>query len=140
MKIRGESGAVPARGGGGMAGGTRPVAKAKSTAKANARALKAAKGPSLAKGKKKLEATLGSVERARAKQKAQDNMILGASKKQAYAKATKIMDKELSSSATNAAKVKVSAKSAKGLKKSDEKLMTEVIQKRSVRVVPPKNK
>ena len=71
MKIRGESGSVPFRGG--MAGGTRPVAKAKA----------------------------------------------------------KVVAK---------VKAKSTAKAAKGLKKSDEKLMTEVIQKRSVRVVPPKNK
>jgi hypothetical protein len=37
-------------------------------------------------------------------------------------------------------KAKSTAKAAKSLKKSDEKLMTEVIQKRSVRVVPPKKK
>jgi hypothetical protein len=41
---------------------------------------------------------------------------------------------------TAKAKAKSAAKAAKGLKKSNEKITTEVIQKRSVRVVPPKNK
>ena len=61
--------------------------------KANTRALKAAQGPSLAKGKRKLEAALGSVERAKTKLKAEDNMVLKYSKKIAYAKAAKAMDK-----------------------------------------------
>jgi len=61
-------------------------------AKANARGLKAAKGPSLAKGAKKLGATSGSVERSIVKMKAQDNMILGSSKKAAFDKAAKALD------------------------------------------------
>ncbi len=38
------------------------------------------------------------------------------------------------------AKAKSTDKAAKSLKKSNEKITTEVIQKRSVRVVPPKKK
>lgn len=71
--------------------GVKVAATAAKAAKAGstARALKAAQGPSLAKGSKKLEATLGSVERAKVKMKAQDNMIAGDSKKTAYANAAK---------------------------------------------------
>jgi hypothetical protein len=61
--------------------------------KAETRALKAAQGPSLAKGKRKLEAASGSVDRAIVKMKAQDNMVLKDSKKVAYAKSAKAMDK-----------------------------------------------
>ena len=63
-----------------------------SKTKAESRALKAAQGPSLAKGKRKLEATAGSVERAKVKMKAQDNMVLKDSKKVAYSKAAKTVD------------------------------------------------
>jgi len=66
----------------------------KAEAKANARGLKAAQGPSLASKAKKLEAVSGKVERAKTKMKAETNQILGSSKKEAFAKAAKSMDKE----------------------------------------------
>ena len=68
------------------------VAKAVNTAKAGSKALKAAQGPSLAKGAKKIEASSGAYERAIVKMKAQDNMILGDSRKAAYGKAAKASD------------------------------------------------
>lgn len=89
----------------------------KTTAKANARALKAAQGPSLAKGTKKLEAASGSVERAKVKMKAQDNMIAGDSKKAAYANAAKktmTPSERMELAKKLAAKNKALANSAKG--------------------------
>ena len=76
----------------------------KAATKANARGLKAAQGPSLAKGSKKLEGVAGSVERAKVKMKAQDNMIAGATKKEAYGQAAKTAD-----AARAAAKAKAKA-------------------------------
>ena len=67
-------------------------AVAKKAVAANARGLKAAKGPSLAKGDKKIYASSGAYERAIVKMKAQDNMILGSSKKKAYTAASKSSD------------------------------------------------
>jgi hypothetical protein len=64
----------------------------KAATKANARGLKAAQGPSLAKGSKKLEGVAGSVERAKTKMQAQDNMIAGATRKKAYGEAAKTAD------------------------------------------------
>jgi hypothetical protein len=60
---------------------------------ASARALKAAQGPSLAKGAAKTAASSGRYERAITKMKAETNLIYGDSKKVAYAKAAKAMDK-----------------------------------------------
>ena len=61
---------------------------------ASARALKAAQGPSLAKGAKKLQTTSGSVERRITKNQAETNMILGSSRKEAFAKAAQKFDTE----------------------------------------------
>jgi hypothetical protein len=102
------------------------AATAAKTAKAgsSARALKAAQGPSLAKGAKKIDASSGAYERAIVKMKAQDNMILGDSKKAAYAKAAKASDaarvKNIAESKkilARAAKEKKAAQVAKLLKK-----------------------
>lgn len=62
--------------------------------KAEAKALKAAKGPSLASKAKKLEAVSGKVQRAQTKMKAETNLILGQSKKEAFGNAAKAMDKQ----------------------------------------------
>jgi hypothetical protein len=64
----------------------------KAAAKASTKALKAAQGPSLAKGAKKIDASSGAYERAIVKMKAQDNMILGDSRKVAYGKSAKASD------------------------------------------------
>jgi len=75
-----------------VAGNAVKKATTKAATKASARALKAAKGPSLAKGTKKIDASSGAYERAIVKMKAQDNMILGSSKKAAFDKAAKASD------------------------------------------------
>ena len=79
----------------------------KAATKANARGLKAAQGPSLAKGSKKLEGVAGSVERAKTKMQAQDNMIAGATRKKAYGEAAKTAD------AARAANAKAALKTVK---------------------------
>lgn len=96
----------------------------KAAAKTTAKALKSAKGPSLAKGAKKIDASSGAYERAIVKMKAQDNMILGSSKKAAYTKAAKASDaarvKDIAESKkilALAAKEKKAAQIAKALKK-----------------------
>jgi hypothetical protein len=102
------------------------AATASKAAKAgsSARALKAAQGPSLAKKAKKIDASSGAYERAIVKMKAQDNMILGDSKKVAYGKAAKASDaarvKDIAESKkilARAAKEKKAAQVAKLLKK-----------------------
>ena len=50
--------------------------------------------------------------------------------------AARAVAKKAAGKAVKKTVAKKAAKAAKGLKKSDDKLMTEVIQKRSVRVVP----
>jgi hypothetical protein len=82
-------------------------------AKANARALKAAKGPSLASKAKKLEASSGRYERNIAKIKAEKNQILGSSRKEAYSKAAKTMDKERAKEIKYAKKILARAKTEK---------------------------
>ena len=84
----------------------------KAAAKANARGLKAAQGPSLAKGSKKLEGVAGSVERAKTKMQAQDNMIAGATRKKAYTQAAKTAD---------AARASANAKALKTANKKGKK-------------------
>ena len=66
----------------------------KAETKANARALKAAKGPSLASKSKKLEAVSGRVDRVKTKMKAETNLILGQSRKEAFGNAAKAADKQ----------------------------------------------
>ena len=86
------------------------------TAKANARGLKAAQGPSLAKGTKKTDASSGAYERAIVKMKAQDKMILGDSKKAAYAKAAKASDAARVKDIADAKKTLAFAKAEKNAK------------------------
>ena len=81
--------------------------------KAEAKALKAAKGPSLASKAKKLEASSGKYERSIAKMKAETNQILGSSKKEAYTKAAKTMDKENAKSIIESKKILARAKAEK---------------------------
>ena len=83
----------------------------KAATKANARGLKAAQGPSLAKGSKKIEGAAGSVERATTKMQAQDNMIAGATRKKAYVQAAKTADAARASA--NAKALKVANKNGK---------------------------
>jgi hypothetical protein len=66
--------------------------KAGSEGRAVARGLKAAQGPSLAKGAAKTAASSGKYERNIAKITAESNIKKGLSKKEAYAKAAKTMD------------------------------------------------
>ena len=84
-----------------------------SNIKAEAKALKAAKGPSLAKGNAKLDASSGKYERNITKMKAETNQILGSSKKEAYAKAAKAMDKERAAGMTMSQKILARAKAEK---------------------------
>jgi hypothetical protein len=77
----------------------------KAATKANVRGLKAAQGPSLASKAKKLEASSGKYERNITKIKAETNQILGSSRKEAYTKAAKAMDKEQSQSKKMAIKI-----------------------------------
>ncbi len=96
--------------------GAKKVAKtgaAKAATKANARALKAAKGPSLASKAKKIEASSGKYERSITKMKAETNQILGSSKKEAYTKAAKAMDKENAKSIIESKKILARAKAEK---------------------------
>ena len=87
--------------------------------KVEAKALKAAKGPSLASKDKKLEASSGKYERNITKMKAETNQILGSSKKEAYTKAAKAMDKEQSQSKKMAATIlKVNKAGAKAEKRA----------------------
>ena len=113
----------------------------KAAAKASTKALKAAQGPSLAKGAKKIEASSGAYERALVKMKAQDSMILGNSRKVAYGKAAKASDaarvKDIAESKKILARAKAekdalaianSTKSPK-LSKADTKKFTSQIDK-----------
>ena len=88
----------------------------KAAAKANARGLKAAKGPSLAKGDKKIDASSGAYERAIVKMKAQDNMILGSSRKAAYDKAAKASDAARAKDIKESTKILARAKAEKNAK------------------------
>ena len=102
----------------------------KAATKANARALKAAKGPSLAKGAKKTDASSGAYERAIVKMKAQDNMILGSSKKAAFEKASK---------ASDAARVKNIAESKKILARAAAEKKAKTISKNLKNTKPMEN-
>ena len=82
----------------------------------SARALKAAQGPSLAKGINKTNASSGAYERAIVKMKAQDNMILGSSKKAAYGKAAKASDAADVKNIADAKKTLARAKAEKNAK------------------------
>ena len=93
------------------------VAKAANATKAGSKALKAAQGPSLAKGAKKIDASSGAYERAIVKMKAQDNMILGDSRKAAYTKASKASDVARAKDIAEAKKIIARAKAEKEMKK-----------------------
>jgi hypothetical protein len=88
----------------------------KAATKANARGLKAAQGPSLAKGSKKIEGVAGSVERAKTKMQAETNMILGSSRKMAYDKAAKSADAARTKSIEESKKILARAKAEKNAK------------------------
>ncbi len=94
------------------------AAKAVKAVKAgsSARALKAAQGPSLAKGAKKTDASSGAYERAIVKMKAQDNMILGSSKKAAFEKAAKASDAARVKDIAESKKILARAKAEKNAK------------------------
>ena len=100
---------------------------AKVAEKAVARGLKAAKGPSLANKAKKIEASSGAYERAIVKMKAQDNMILGDSRKAAYNKAAK---------ASDAARVKDIAESKKILARAKAEKNAKTIAKAAKKDAP----
>ena len=68
------------------------VAKVGSAARASARGLKAAQGPSLAKGAAKIAAGSGKNERKITNITAKANMEKGLSRKESYTKAAKTMD------------------------------------------------
>jgi hypothetical protein len=114
---------------------------AKSAAKSTAKGLKAAQGPSLAKGAKKIDASSGAYERAIVKMKAQDNMILGDSRKAAYTKASKASDVARAKDIAEAKKILARAKAEKNaasiakvtkstkLSKADTKKFTSQIDK-----------
>ena len=70
--------------------------KAASKVGSTARALKAAQGPSLAKGAAKTAASSGKYERNIANITAKANMKKGLSRKEAYAKSAKTMDNRIS--------------------------------------------
>ena len=81
------------------------VAKAGSAARATARGLKAAQGPSLAKGAAKTAASSGKYERNITNITAKANMQKGLSKKESYTKAAKTMDARKSMSVDESKKI-----------------------------------
>ena len=109
------------------------VAKAGSSA----RALKAAQGPSLAKGAKKIDASSGAYERAIVKMKAQDNMILGDSKKVAYGKAAKASDAARAKDIAEAKKIIARAKAEKDAKTIAENVKSTTSSKRKLTSYTP---
>ena len=86
---------------------------AKSAAKSTAKGLKAAQGPSLAKGAKKADASSGAYERKIVKITAKANQTKGASRKEAYAKAAKTQDNRNAMSALESKKILARAKAEK---------------------------